>query len=392
MASPERIATIEAAVRRRAGLLADVSHDLHDHPELGFEERYAHAALTAMLEEHGLTVERSAFGLETAFAAHAGATGPLIAVICEYDALPELGHGCGHNVIAAAGVGAALALAPLADELGGRLLVLGTPAEEGGGGKELLLRAGAFDGVEAALMVHPADEDAPGFRAIAMQRLAAVFRGTPAHAAAAPHEGRNALDAAVLAYQAVAALRQHIRGGDRIHGIITEGGVQANVIPERAAMEWYARSPTFAGLEELKPRVEACMRAGADAAGCALALDWLDPAFADLIHSHVLGRQFAANAAALGRGMASASEPNAMTASTDLGNVSQKLPVVHPLISIAPPGTAPHTPAFAAAARSEAADAAIVDGAVALAATVVDLWTDPGLLRQAWEEHGKLIP
>jgi amidohydrolase len=387
MATPELFARLGEAVRGHTPRLLELSHDLHDHPELGFEERYAHAALTTVLGHGGLEVEPSAFGLETAFAARAGTNGPLIAVICEYDALPELGHACGHNIIAAAGVGAALALAPLAEELGGRLVVLGTPAEEGGGGKELLLRAGAFDEVEAALMVHPADCDAPGFRAVAMQRMTVVFRGSAAHAAAAPSEGRNALDAAVLAYQAVAALRQHIAEGERVHGVFTDGGSQANVVPERAAMEWYVRSPTFSELQRLEPRVEACMRAGAEAAGCDVHVEWHDPAFADLVHSDVLGRLFAANAAALGRAMQPGCQPVELIASTDLGNVSQRLPVVHPLLAIARKGIAPHTTAFAAAARSGAGDAAIVDGAIALAATVTDLWTDPTLLRLARERH-----
>src|SRR5690606_35760181 len=195
----------------RAALLLDTSHQLHSRPELAFEEHFAHDLLANLLADAGLTVERGAYGLPTAFTARAGHEGPTVAVMCEYDALPEIGHACGHNIIAAAGLGAGLAAAALAEELGGRVVVLGTPAEEGGGGKVLMAERGALDGVDAALMVHPAGVELDAMDVIAIRQLAVTYVGEPAHAAAFPHHGRNALDAAVLGYVNVAALRQHIR-------------------------------------------------------------------------------------------------------------------------------------------------------------------------------------
>ena len=208
-------------------VLVDLSRQIHARPELGYEEHFAHDLLTRVLEDEGLSVTRSARGIDTAFEARAGSDGPTVAVLCEYDALPAIGHACGHNVIAAAGLGAGLAAAALADELGGRVVVIGTPAEEGGGGKLRLIDAGAFAGVDAALMVHPADADLLAMDVIAVHEVVVSYTGEAAHAAAYPHRGRNALDAAVLGYVNVAALRQHIAPGERIHGIISRWRRQA---------------------------------------------------------------------------------------------------------------------------------------------------------------------
>src|SRR6478736_3156534 len=251
----EAKARVCAEVDRRADTLIAASHAIHDHPEENFAEHHAHDLLTGLLEEEGLAVERHAYGLDTAFSARAGSGGPTVAVLLEYDALPGIGHACGHNIIAAAGLGAGLAAAALADELGGRVIVLGTPAEEGGGGKVFLAERGALDGVDAALMVHPSGLDLATMDAIAIQRLRVTYHGREAHAAAAPELGRNALDAAVLGYMNVAALRQHIRPDERIHGIFTEAGTAPNVVPARAAATWYVRSPTVRGLHKLKARV-----------------------------------------------------------------------------------------------------------------------------------------
>src|SRR3954468_1407830 len=256
-------------VDRRADLLLDASHRIHAHPELGFEEHHAHDLLTSVLGDAGLDTERGAFDVPTAFRASAGGgDGPLVAVLCEYDALPDLGHACGHNVIASAGLGAALAAATVVDAAGGRLAVSGPPAEEGGGGKILMARRGAFEGVDAALMVHPADADLLAMSTIAIQQLVVQYEGKSAHAAAFPWEGRNALDAAVLGYVNVAALRQHMEPTERIHGIFTKAGDRPNIVPREAAAHWYVRSPTMASLEVLKGRVLTCLEAGATAAGC----------------------------------------------------------------------------------------------------------------------------
>src|SRR5947209_1219877 len=245
----------------RAGVLVETSHRIHERPELLFEERFAADALCSALEGEGLEVERGAYGLETAFAATAGSDGPMVAVLCEYDALPAIGHGCGHNIIATAGLGAGLAAAALAEELGGRVRILGTPAEEGGGGKVFMAEAGAFEGVDAAMMVHPAGHDLLQMDAIAIATWEVEYFGREAHAAAYPHLGRNALDAAVLGYNAVAALRQHIEPTDRIHGIFSKAGDKPNIVPDHTVAEWYVRSRTILSLQPLKERVLACLEA-----------------------------------------------------------------------------------------------------------------------------------
>src|SRR5437764_5962180 len=230
-AAKDRLVT---EVDRHAEGLLDASHRIHEHPELLFEERFAAELLCDMLEGAGLEVERGAFGLETAFAARAGSDGPTVAVLCEYDALPGIGHACGHNIIATAGLGAALAAAAIVDECGGRLVVLGTPAEEGGGGKILMAERGALDGIDAAMMVHPAGADLVEMDCIAIATFEVDYHGTAAHAAAFPWQGRNALDAAVLGYNAIAALRQHIQPTERIHGIFTKAGDKPNIVPDSA--------------------------------------------------------------------------------------------------------------------------------------------------------------
>lgn len=362
------------AVDRRSAELVQISHDIFDHPELCFEERFAHDRLCDVLEAEGLDVTRHAAGLDTAFVATAGTRGPVVAVLCEYDALPGIGHACGHNVIAAAGLGAGLAAASLADELGGRVRVIGTPAEEGGGGKVFLLREGVFDDVSAAVMVHPADHDLPTMAAIAVRQLSATYTGEASHAAAAPWDGRNALDAAVLGYVNVAALRQHIRPDERVHGIFTESGEQANVVPRRAAAWWYVRSPSTSGLDALGERVLACLRAGADAAGCTMQHEWIDPPYDDLIDDPWLLERWVAHSTALGRPPQDPGVVGAVVGSTDMGNVSHLVPSIHPMIAVAPPGVAIHTPEFAVHARGPEGDRAVLDGAKALAGVVLDRW------------------
>lgn len=374
IAAPSDVHAAFEAVDRRADLLVDVSHQIFEHPELCFEERFAHDLICDVMESEGLSVVRHAHGLDTAFVAHAGSSGPTVAVLCEYDALPGIGHACGHNVIAAAGLGAGLAAAELAEQMGGRVRIIGTPAEEGGGGKVLMLRDGAFDGVDAALMVHPADHDLPAMAAIAIQRLTVTYSGRASHAAAAPWDGVNALDAAVLGYVNVAALRQHIRPDERVHGIFTEAGEQPNIVPRSAAASWYVRSPSVDGLAALKQRVLACLAAGAQAAGCEMTHEWLDPAYDDVIDDPWLSQRWAAHSTALGRAPQDPAVVGAVVGSTDMGNVSHAVASIHPMIAVAPPGVAIHTPEFAVHARGPAGDAAVIDGAKALAAVVLDRW------------------
>jgi amidohydrolase len=374
---------LDEVVQERASALLDASHRIHAHPELGFEEHHAHEVLTDLLEASGLSVTRGAYDLPTAFEAVAGTGGPRIAVLCEYDALPGIGHACGHNVIGTAGAGAGIAAAAVAEELGGTVVVLGTPAEEGGGGKVFLAERGAFDDVDAALMVHPAGLDLARFGAIAIQQLEVTYHGKAAHAAAAPQAGRNALDAAVLGYVNVAALRQHIRPDERIHGIFTEAGEAPNVVPARAAATWYVRSPTVRGLQKLKARVLACLEAGAEASGCSMEHRWLDPAYADMVDNEPMIELYRENLARTGRTLVDPSSLQGIVGSTDMGNISHIVPSIHPMIAVSPPTVAIHTSDFVRFAGAAEGDRAVLDGARAMAATIVDLWARPEALGAA---------
>jgi len=384
--SPERVDEARGRVMKRVDELAEVlveaSHAIHSHPELGYEEHFAHDLLTGLISEAGLDVSGGAYGLDTAFEGTAGTTGPVLAVLCEYDALPGIGHACGHNIIAAAGAGAGLAAAVVAEELGGRVRILGTPAEEGGGGKVWMIKEGAFEGVDAAVMVHPADADLAMMSSLAVQQVQVSYTGLASHAAAAPEEGLNALDAAVLGYVNVAALRQHIGSDERLHGIFTDGGRKANIVPETASALWYARSPSLAGLERLKVRLLRALEAGADAAGCGFEHCWVEPIYEEIVDSVPLLECYVANAATLGRDVAPPGEQR-VVASTDLGNVSKVVPAIHPMIKVAPAGTPIHTAEFAEYAASPDGDRAVLEGAKAMALTIVDCWSDPRILAEA---------
>lgn len=370
-----------AEVDRLADLLIETSHSIHEHPELNYQEVFAHDLLTSVLERLGHAPTRSAYGVATAFEAGAGRSGPEIGVLCEYDALPGIGHACGHNVIATAGLGAGLAAAVVADELGGRIRIMGTPAEEGGGGKIAMAREGAFDGLAAAMMVHPADADLIRMHTIAVQELDVEYHGRAAHAAAAPQEGLNALDAAVLGYVNVAALRQHILPTERVHGIIVRGGDKANIVPAETAMNWMVRSPDIASLQPLKQRVLSCLEASAAATGCTCTATWAGHTYADMIDNAPMVAAYVENAARVGRTVV---DPDAVgrrvVGSTDMGNISYLVPSIHPMIKVAPDGVPIHTTDFAGWARSESGDQAVLDGAKAMAMTVVDLWGRAGLL------------
>ena len=369
--------------------LIEVSHDIHAHPEQNFAETYAAELLTRTASELGLPTERNMYGCETGFSGEVG-TGPTVCVMSEYDALPDIGHGCGHNIIAAAGLGAAIGLAVVAPRAGGRLRYLGTPAEEGGGGKLVMARNGALEGVDIAMMVHSADADLTTIDAIALQQLVVEYSGEAAHAAAAPERGRNALDAAVLGYMAVAALRQHILPSERIHGIFTRAGEKPNIVPRDAAMEWYVRSDTVTTLSALKPRVLAALQSGASACGCGFSHEWVDTPYADMVTNNNLSSMYIANASQLGRAV---SVPGAngrrVVGSTDMGNVSHLVPSIHPMIASAPVGTAIHTVEFARQSITPMADKAVIDGAKAMAMTAIDFWTSPDQQRAIAKEFAE---
>lgn len=386
------------AVKARMGRIVDgwaerlveISHLIHSHPETNFEEHFAHDLLCDTLEGAGLTPTRHAHGMDTAFVARAGQSGPDIAICLEYDALPGIGHACGHNIIAAAGLGAGLAAASVAAECGGRVTIMGTPAEEGGGGKVFMIRDGAFDYVDAAMMIHPAGAELRSMETIAIQTCFVTFSGVAAHASASPHQGRNALDAAVLAYMNVAAMRQHILPNERLHGTFTDGGDKPNIVPSRAQTNWYVRSPTVDGLAALKERFVACQEAGARAAGCGVSIEWIDPPFSDLVSNTAMEDSYVANAALTGRAVQDpATSASRVVGSTDMGDVSYAVPSIHPMIQAADDGVAIHTPAFAAFACGPRGDGAVVDGAKALAWTVADLWLRPEVLAAAKAEFAR---
>ena len=376
--------------------LLDISHDIHAHPETNFEEVHAHQLLTDALSSQFSTLQRSAYGLETAFAAQSsGSSAPgsrRVAIFCEYDALPEIGHACGHNVIAAAGLGAALALQPFMKALPGELLVFGTPAEEGGGGKIAMARQGAFDHIDAAMMVHPADFDLTSIKAIAIQECCARFHGKAAHAAAAPHLGNNALDAAVQAYGSIGALRQHIKPSERIHGIFTHGGDKPNIVPHFAAQQWYVRSDSLDSLQPLKERVEACFHGAALSTGCTVDVEWENHAYAEMRDSESLLNLYLRNAELVGRSPQRPTSDSAVVGSTDMGNVSYLAPSIHPMIQVAPHGVPIHTPRFAQYARAEEGDRAVIDGAKILALTALDALLDDRVGAQTAAEFARIGP
>ena len=374
----DRIGTLVDGMR---DTLLELSHDVHDHPELGFAEHGAVRAVVTTLAAHGIEAEVGGWGLDTAVRATTGSGGPTVALIAEYDALPDIGHACGHNVICATAVGAFLALHQVADELDCTVELIGTPAEEGGGGKELIARAGGFDDVTAALMVHPFGMDVADHPWLGVRQVAVTYHGLTAHAAMTPFLGVNALDAAVLAYTGVAQLRQHMLPSDRVHGIITDGGQAPNVVPDRATAHFYIRSAEPGTLTTLTDRVRAILESAAAATGTTAELTWDPcPPYLPVRNNRPLAARYAVNVADRGRqvlprGIA----PTSLAASTDLGNISVRVPAIHPLLAIAPPEVTIHSPEFAEWAVSERADEATLDGAIGLARTAADICFDADL-------------
>ncbi len=380
-----------AAIDEAQGELRDLSLDIHAHPELAYEEEHAHEVLTAFLEARGFAVERGAFGLPTAFRATAGSGTPTVAVLSEYDALPGIGHACGHNLIATSGVATGLAAAEVLGEGDGTIVVIGTPAEERGGGKVDLIRAGAFDGVDAAMMMHPggqSPQSPPGSVRVnakpnALQALRVRYRGKNAHAAGRPWEGLNALDALIHAYNGISLLRQQMRPSARVHGIITDGGQAPNIIPDETEAYFFVRDDVVARLEELKPRVVACFEAAALATGTELELSWQGNPYSDMQNSTPLAETFTAHAVALG--MEPVEPDTAGGGSTDMGNVTYVVPGLHP--SYAVESTAGnHNAGFTEAAGSEEAHGRMITASKALTLTVLDLFSQPELLVEAKRE------
>lgn len=362
----ERFAAVEPELR-------EISRWLYENPEIQYQEYESSARLASFLGENGFEVAYPTHGLDTAFAANAGSSGPRVVICCEYDALPEVGHACGHNIIATAALGAGVAVAGLVEELGIRVTVLGTPAEEGAGGKVDLIDAGAFEDAAASMMIHPSPHDMldPSFQARCSYTV--EYRGKESHAAFAPQAGVNALDAFVQAYVNVATLRQQILPTDRVHCIIDHGGDANNIIPAYTRSTWGIRSASWERLEVLIPKVNACFEAAAQATGCSLEINQVGHPYYNMVNSPVMTDLFQANSTALGRPLPIEADLGASGGSSDMGNVSHVVPSIHPMLAIECGEAVNHQKEFAAATVTESGDKAIRDGAVAMAHTIIDM-------------------
>ncbi len=372
-----------AIVRRLVGAveteLLELSRALYNDPELAYAEHRSAELCAQLLESHGLVVERGAYGLPTAFAARAGTTGPHVVICAEYDALPEVGHACGHNVIAASAVGAGIALAALADDIGLRITVLGTPAEEVGGGKVDLIEAGALEGVDAAMMVHPSPFDDYAPRGLAIEEWRVVVRGRTSHASAAPELGRNALDGLVLGYTSIGLLRQHFRPLQQVHGIITHGGAAPNIVPDLVEASYYLRAVDAADLEDLRGRFRACLEGAAHASGTTVEITQVGHAYEPISAHQGLAAAFTAACAALGRPY-TPDPQDGLGGSTDFGNVSQLVPGLHADLAVHSWPTVNHQIEFADHCVTEAGDRALLDGAMAMTLTALRIAANPTLL------------
>jgi amidohydrolase len=358
--------------------LLTLSHRIHDNPELKFEEVQASGWLAELLSAEGFSVEKPYCELPTAFRATAGSGALRIAICAEYDALPGVGHACGHNIIATAAAGAGIAAAAIADEIGATVSVVGTPAEEGGGGKIVILERGGFDQFHAAMMVHPAPMDVANMPYLAAQRLEVRYTGKASHASSFPEKGINAADAITVAQVSIGLLRQHLRATDRVHGIVIKGGDAPNVVPSDTSAIYSVRARTIDHLEDVRSKVYRCFEAGALATGCQLEVIEGERAYAEVRNDPDMLASYKANAEALGRTFMEI-EPSRLertAGSTDMGNVSLKIPSIHPSIGINSWPAVNHQPEFAAHGVTPDGDRAVYDGALAMAWTIIDIATD----------------
>jgi len=376
-------AMVVKEVDARQEELIELSLRIHQNPELGFQEVKASGWLTEYLERNGFKVEKGICQLDTAFKGSYGSGRPIIALLAEYDALPKAGHACGHNIIATAAVGAAVALRGAIDEAGGSVIVIGTPAEELYGGKVTMVERGAFDDLDVAMIVHPSVVDMASIQALACIGLEVEFWGKAAHAAAFPQEGVNALEAMIQAFNGINSLRQNIRDRARIHGTITQGGEAPNIVPAYTAGSFLVRAEDEAYLDELKEKVLNCFKAASLATGARLEYKWA-AYYAPLKTNFALAEVFSKNMEALGRNLWPTIDRG--LGSSDVGNVSVLVPTIHPMVAIAPLGVTLHSPEFAEAAASESGNRGLLDGAKALAMTAVDLVAQPEVMDRIREE------
>ena len=377
---------IAAAVDANRAEIIELSQRIHANPEPAFEERQASAWVAEAIARHGYAVEHPVGSLATAVrGVRSGGRGgdrPRIGILAEYDALPGLGHGCGHNSMAASGVGAAIALAALAPELPGQIVFLGTPAEERGSGKGVMIRDGLFAGLDAALLYHPSDVTGVECNLLASEDIYVTFEGRQAHAASEPWMGRNALDALILLFSSVGLWRQQLRPDARVHGIVQEGGTAANIIPSRTKAWFMVRSPREAEYREMRDRFAEMCAAAAAATGCTVDVVF-DGGSSTMRHNRTLDARFIANMTAYGV----ANEPPLDNlGSSDMGNVSQVIPTIHPSIAICEAGVPGHSIAFRDAAATPRADEVTLLAATLVAQTAYELFADPGLVEAAWAE------
>ena len=385
----EQIATQIEGMRNE---LIHLSRDLHAQPEVAFKEHQSAERLTIFLEKEGFSIEEGIGQLPTAFkATWEKFPGPSVAFLAEYDALPGMGHGCGHNLIATSSLGAAVALKRAAPELGGRISVFGTPAEEGGGGKILLIERGIFTDVDAAMMVHPSNRTRLSMRFLAMANLKMAFTGKAAHAAVAPHLGINALDAVILTYNNINALRQQLQEDARVHGIITDGGKAPNIIPARAEAWFYVRSRERGYLDEILEKMKDCAQGAAQATGCQLDLTVEPLVYHPFRSNRALAELFQKNLAFLGIEASHPLPEEAAPGSSDIGNLSDIIPTIHPELAISPPDVVIHTPAFAQAAISEESDRWLLSAAKAMAMTALDIFLIPEKLEEIQREFSSTV-
>ena len=375
------------AVERALPDALELSHRVHAHPEIAFEERQAAAWTAELLERHGFEVTSPAGGLETAFVARwkGNGEGPVIALAGEYDALPEVGHGCGHNLMCSSSAGAAIAAATtLGRDFGGEIRFVGTPAEEAGNGKALLIDAGIFDDVDVCLQIHPSDRTNAEIHCLAMIEVSVTFHGTLAHASADPWLGKNALDAIVLLYTMIGQWRQHLKPGERVHGIITHGGAAPNIVPDLTSGRWYLRTPIDADLESMVERFRTMAESAAVATGCTVELaDDAATRLRSMLNNPTLLEVWRRHLEAAGW-VDGPIDPNA--GSTDMTNVSHVVPTIHPMMAIAPEGTPGHSREFAAHAGGEDGDRMLPIAIQVLAASAVELVERPELVERAWKD------
>ncbi len=379
-----------AHVDELAQMLIGVSRNIYEHPELKFAEHRAAKLLADKLTGGGFNVELGVAGLATAIRAEhpVASDGPTVAILGEYDALPGIGHACGHNLIAAAGLGAALAVGAVKEKLPGRLVFFGTPGEEGGGGKVIMVDAGLFDDIDAAMMFHPSSHTVVDRGSLAITEVMIEFHGKAAHASGSPEKGINALDGVIQTFNGINALRQHIKDGARIHGIITDGGMKPNIVPEHASANFYVRAPETGYRDELLEKLRHCAEGAALATGATMSFNIVGHSYKAMRPNHALGEAFVKNLTELGEPL-DPPPPDAGMGSTDMGDVSQVVPAIHAYIRICPHDVAAHSREFAQAAISKRGLDVMLIAAKALAMTAIDLFTDPALVARVREEFAR---